>query len=214
MKKFILLGALAICALISLNSCSSCGNKENTPSKETISKKGKLVVENIISSDREYMFLNYGGDYRWFETCIVLKDWLDSEECDGSVTSVSNVFQVVIPKTPKSADVNVILFAHTEDADTIDIKNGFWIEDYPLEKDSIKLTYKDAFERVMQVNSPKPHSKHCILRKPIGPKDCNPQWVFGNIQEQLWVDAITGEVKNSNPAFEGFGFKMPLGEWP
>lgn len=214
MKKFILLiGALAICALINLNSCSSCSNKENILSEETISEKGELIVENIISSDREYMFLNYGGDYRWFETCIVLNDWLDSEDNDGSIAGISNVFQV-IKWEGSSADTYVILIAHSEGTDTIDVKQGFWIEDFPLETENIKLTYKDAFEKILETNVSKPHSKHCILRKPIGPKDCNPQWVFGNIQDQLWVDAVTGEVKDSNPAFEGFGFKMPLGEWP
>jgi hypothetical protein len=67
----------------------------------------------------------------------------------------------------------------------------------------------------MAVNFPKPHSKHVTLRNPIGPVAINTQWIFGNVHEQIWVDAVTGECANSNPAFpETKGFKMPLGEWP
>ena len=85
----------------------------------------------------------------------------------------------------------------------------------PLNDEVIKLTYEEAYDRIMQTNSPKPHSKHVTLRNPIGPIAINTQWIFGNIHEQLWVDAVTGDVKNSNPAFpEEKGFKMPLGEWP
>ena len=54
----------------------------------------------------------------------------------------------------------------------------------------------------MEVNLPKPHSKHVVLRKQIGPKACNPQWIFGNITSQIYVDAVTGEVNSKNPAFD------------
>jgi hypothetical protein len=68
---------------------------------------------------------------------------------------------------------------------------------------------------MMSVNFPKPHSKHVTLRNPVGPAAVNAQWIFGNIKEQIWIDAVTGEAKKSNPAFpEEKGFKMPLGEWP
>lgn len=208
MKKIFIFGAFAlfICALVSCSSCKK--DKQDTVTAD-------LNVENITNADRQYMFTTYGGDYCWFESCILLSDWLDSENFDGSIEGISNVFQVVNEKDSGSYDTFVVLAAHTKDAATYEVKKGFWVEDWPLIGDSIKLTYKDAFNRVMETNSPKPHSKNCILRKPVGPVECNPQYVFGNIREQLWVDAVTGDVKNSNPAFpEEKGFKMPLGEWP
>jgi hypothetical protein len=51
-----------------------------------------------------------------------------------------------------------------------------------------------------------------VLRKEVAPLDCNPQYIFGNKRAQLYVDAVTGEVKDYNPAYKGF--TMPLGEWP
>lgn len=208
MKKFLIFSLLALCMSVVVG-CSSC-KKDN---KEAVTTD--LNVENVTNTDKQYMFTTYGEDYRWFETCILLSDWLDSENFDGSIEGISNVFQVVAEKDSSSYDTFVVLAAHTKDAVTYDVKKGFWVEDYPLIGDSIKLTYKDAFNRVMETNSPKPHTKNCVLRKPVGPAECNPQYVFGNIRVQLWVDAVTGEVKNSNPAFpEEKGFKMPLGEWP
>lgn len=201
-KVFILLAAVAV-----LIGCS-CENKK-TPEVVT---KANLNVEKVISVDREYMYMNYGEGYRWFESCILLKDYLD-EECDGTIAGISNVFQVITDMDSKSADVFVVLASHTPDTTAYEVKHGFWIEDIPLNEAEISLTFKDAFEKINQVNLPKPHSKNCVLRKPVGPKDCNAQYVFGNTQATLWVDAVTGEVKESCPAFPE-EFKMPLGEWP
>jgi hypothetical protein len=75
------------------------------------------------------------------------------------------------------------------------------MEDERLNSSAINICYSKAFDMAMQSNYPKPHSKNCILRKPVGAKDCNPQWVFGNEESQIWVDATTGEVRDSNPAF-------------
>lgn len=217
MKKllFILFSAI-MC--VSISSCNSCkGDKEvtePTDSTNVVDTTGVLNVEHVIAMDRQDMFLNYAKDYRWYETCMKLENYLDDENCDGTVHSVSNVFQVIDEKD-NGADVFVVLYSHLADTSSVDVRQGFWVEDLPMEDDVVKLTYKDAFERVMQTNSPKPHSKNCILRKPLGPQACNPQYVFGNLRAQLWVDAVTGEVRNSNPAFpESVGFKMPLGEWP
>ena len=108
----------------------------------------------------------------------------------------------MVTKHDGGGDSHVILMAHTPTSDTIDVKQGFWIEDFPMYDEDINITYKQAFDIVMAVNYPKPHSRQCTLRKPIGPKDCNAQWVFGNIEAQLWVDATTGDVATSNPAFD------------
>lgn len=201
-KVFILLAAVAL-----LIGCS-CEDKK-TPEVVT---KADLNVEKVISVDREYMYMNYDEGYRWFESCILLKDYLD-EECDGTIAGISNVFQVITDMDSKSADVFVVLAAHTPDTTAYEVKHGFWIEDMPLNEAEISLTFKDAFEKINQVNLPKPHSKNCVLRKPAGPKDCNAQYVFGNTQATLWVDAVTGEVKEFCPAFPE-ELKMPLGEWP
>lgn len=191
MRKVILFLVGALCAVV-LCSCSSCKKKQN---KET-TEKTELVLERAISLDREYMYTNY-GEYKWFESCIVLKDYLD-EENDGTITGISNVFQVVA----SDFDTKVILCSHTADTTAVDIKeHAFWVEDQPLNYEDIKVTFKDAYEKINEVNLPKPHSKQVVLRKQLGPKACNPQYIFGNQKAQIFVDAITGDVTDKNPTF-------------
>lgn len=159
------------------------------------------------------MYNNYGGDYRYYETCILLKDFLDTEECDGSIEGISNVFQYVTQIDSTSFDVQVVLSAYANGKHVYEVKDAFWVGDDPMNDEAIKVTYKQAFERVMQSNFPKPHSRHCVLRKECGPKGgVAPQYIFGNTRAQLYVDATTGDVTDKNPAFGDFG--KPLGEWP
>lgn len=227
MKKSIflsLLFALILGTTITFSSCNGCSKAapdteatEQVDSLDSIANdsvaEAVFSVENVLSTDKEYMFMNYGGDYRWFETCIVLQDFLD-EECDGTVTGISNVFQVVEEKD-KGADTFVVLAAHTPDTTAYEVKHGFWVEDFPMNDDSIKVTFAQAFEKINQVNLPKPHSRQVVLRKQVGPVAANPQYIFGNVRAQIYVDAVTGDVTDKNPCFpEEDGFKMPLGEWP
>ena len=197
-----------------LASCNGCKNKNVEPKQDDMNVSAELVVENLVSMDRQDMFANYSQNYRWFETCILLEKFLDEEDCDGTVAGVSNIFQAVEEKGT-GADVFVVMFSHTPDTSSVEVAHSFWVEDEPMNDEVIKLTFKDAFDRVMQTNSPKPHSRHVVLRKELGPIDANPQYIFGNQQAQLYVDAVTGEVRDTNPVYPAeAGFKMPLGEWP
>ena len=194
-------------------SCNSCKKTDTTLQNTETDSVAELVVENVVSTDKQDMFLNYKNDYRWYETCIVLKDFMDDENCDGTVSAVSNVFQYLENETETSADVYVVLYTHTMDTTAVEVKNAFWVGDFPMNDEAIKVTFKEAFDKMMQANCPKPHSRHCVLRKEIGPVDANPQYIFGNTEAQVYVDAVTGDVNPNNPAFPK-GFQMPLGEWP
>lgn len=216
-KTFLtLLFGLSLMLMIGLSSCESCQKTPDVVTTDTVEvvEPANLHVEYVVSTDRQYMYVNYGGDYRWFESCITLQDFIDDEECDGTVASIANVFQVV-EESENGADVHVVLAAHTPDTTAYEVKHGFWVEDEPLNEEAIVITFEGAFERMMEANCPKPHSKQCVLRKQVGPVDANPQYIFGNSHAQVYVDATTGDVNTDNPVFpEAQGFKMPLGEWP
>ena len=170
-------------------------------------------VENFIATDREEMYLHYAQDYRWYETQIVFNNYLDDEDCN-SIESITNVFQF-LEGEGESFDTYVVQITHYADTTIYTVDHTFWIEDFPLNNEAIKLTFANALEKLNEANMPNPHSRKCTLRLPCGPLSCNPQYVFGNIRTTAFVDAVTGEVKNSNPAFpDEDGFKMPLGEWP
>ena len=219
MKKF--LGFLMLmCMTLMMASCNGCNQSQDKSSVDsalvdTISIKNAIDVDHAIATDRQAMYMKFKDNYRWYETCIRLPYFLDSDSVTSDPEILVNVFQS-IEEFNNGADTYVWKFQHFPDGTVnVDSIHGFWIEDCPLNDEAIKLNYNAAFERMLEVNLPKPHSKNVVLRNPIGPVGVNAQWVFGNISEQIWVDAVTGDAKSSNPAFpEEKGFKMPLGEWP
>lgn len=188
MRKFLLMLMVGLVVV-------GCSCSKKNPKQEIT----KIVVENTISTDRETMFLK-DSNYRWFETGILFENYLD-EEGDGTISEVVNVFQT-IEGDSISFDTEVFKFQHFSNGTfASDSVKGFWVEDFPLNEEEIKISFDSAYALINQVNLPKPHSRYCTLRKPIGPKDCNAQWIFGNVSSQIWVDAKTGEIRESNPAF-------------
>ena len=180
MKKFLLL----ILCVLTLVSCDKKKNEE-------------LNVEQITEANKQDMASKH-DTFTWYETCIRLKDFMD-EECDGTIENISNIFQVVEDIDSISSNVFVIVYSTDIEGTIIDVEEGFWVEDFSI--DSVKVSFKEAFELINKVNYPKPHSRYVTLRKQIGPKPCNAQWIFGNVKYQLYVDAVTGDVTDENPAF-------------
>ena len=219
MKKILVF----LMSVVLFAACSGCSQPQQKDLKvadttEVIidSVKAPVIdVDHAIATDRQAMYVNYKNDYRWFETEILLPEFMDSDSATSDPEMVVNVLQSIVDKG-NGADVWVHKFQHFKDGTVVhDSIQGFWIENYALNDEVIKLNYLQAWDRMMAVNFPKPHSKHVTLRNPIGPVAINTQWIFGNIHEQIWIDAVTGDAKKSNPAFpEEKGFKMPLGEWP
>lgn len=215
------LSVILLSIVIGFSSCNSCGKSSQDQSTDVDIQDsaafatGVINVENAIAMDRQAMYLAHGGDYRWYETEILLSDFIDSDSATSDPVMIVNVFQTVVERG-NGFDTWVHKYQHFSDGTVAhDSIQGFWVENYPLEDKEIKLKYTEAWDKMMAVNFKKPHSKHVTLRNPIGPKEINTQWIFGNIREQIWVDAVTGACNNSNPAFADVkGFKMPLGEWP
>ena len=80
--------------------------------------------------------------------------------------------------------------------------NDVWIEDADMSEQPIKISAEQALMRLKEWNGILP--KDCnfiILRLPVGPKDCNPQWTFGDVDDVLFIDAVTGEIRDYDPAF-------------
>lgn len=215
MKKILLM--IAICISMMFVGCNGCTKgQEDQVTVDTVEcvdtvdtvETARLNVEHIISMDRQTMYNKYNdGEYVWYETEVKFNQFLD-EDCDGSIEEVVNIFQRMVNGNPQ-----VYKIQHFADGTVCeDSVIGFWIEDYSLNNDEFKLTFKEAFDKMMATNYPKPHSQYACVRNPIGPKGVNAQYIFGNIHSTLFVDAVTGDVKDSNPAFEGLN--MPLGEWP
>ena len=181
MKKFLMFMMAAV-LLLGATSCNSC-------------KREKQTVGQTIVSDYDYMVSNYDSSFVWYESQIKLGGWID-EDNPPAIASVANVFQYF------DGQPHVIIFTHYGDRCDTARHDDIWIEDCAMEPTDVKITYDEAYEWLQKANIMRPHSKNCILREPVGPYGCNPQYVFGNIHDCVFVDAVTGAVKSENPAFE------------
>jgi len=212
MKKFFMF-LMSLALIVGVSACT-CTQQKGTSELGAVAEG--FTVEQTISLDRQAMFLQHGDvdQYRWYETCVKLTNWLD-EENDGAIDMVVNVFQTIEQCSETTFDTYVYKYQHLADG-TVNEEavHGFWVEDYPLNEEAIVITFKEAFQKVQEVNLPKPHTRNVVLRKEIGPIEANPQWIFGNLHEQIYVDAVTGEVSATSPSFKGLNLGTPLGEWP
>lgn len=211
MKKFIIL--LSILACFTSCKCTNGAPQEPVidPEIEVVDSLG--IVEQAQGLDRQAMFLRYGENFKWFETGVQLRDFLD-EENDGTVDMIVNIFQVAEQRETGNFDTYVLKFQHFGEECIEDSIHGFWLDDFPLNEEEIVITFNEAYEKVMEVNLPKPHTRQVVLRKELGPNPANPQWIFGNLKSQIYVDAVTGEISEENPAYRGLNLGTPLGEWP
>lgn len=96
--------------LLGAASCTSCNQEK---------QKMETMVEQTIKSDRAYMCDHYGCIYRYYETQLVLNEYLDAEGCTGTVDSVTNVFQIVYEYENGGYDSLVVIFGHSPDAFTV-----------------------------------------------------------------------------------------------
>ena len=210
MKKSILFIMMALACVFT--SCEKNKKVPVAPEEPSVVQVAELNPEHAIALDRQTMFSKFGTDYQWFETTVVLSEYLDKSEQFG-VEEINDVFQVVSEKEDGGADTYVYIFDYTKDGTVQKEIKGFWIEDMVLNEEAIKLTFEEAYDKLMASNFPKPHSRYCVLRKQVGPVAANAQYIFGNLHTTLFVDAQTGAVTDKNPAFGG-DFGKPLGEWP
>lgn len=175
-------------------SCNSCKHeKQNVLNVEKCTAEAHAYM-NSIAADKEY---------RWLETCIDFKYWIDDYDSTNYATAVGNVFEIMeIDSIGNLKDCHVYLIIHELNHEmTVDIKQGVWVGDNPLYIDSIPICLGEAYERMMKSNCVKPHSRHCVLRKEVGPIDTTAQYVFGNQKCQAYVNVVTGDVSNHNPCF-------------
>ena len=131
MKKLLLYGLITLFGLMCIG-CSSFKTQEELE---------ELDVDKIISSDLEYMALNYGENYRWYGVNMLLKEYLDQSET-GSVVEAINTF-MILSDPEKSYDTNILRIKHTLKGDTIEIIPSLWVEeDVSMNKSDIKLSFK------------------------------------------------------------------------
>ncbi len=204
MKKFLGIVMTAVCMLFA--SCNSCSKKAEPIMPDNAAEMVKGVdVDYFTGLDTQWMATHYPNDeWRWLECCIDMKNFIDeADTCE--VVAVANIFSVmeVIDSTTGAFKSTVILRAHTMDTTVMEIKEGLWVGDDPLNNYiPMRVDFPHAWVSMMEANCVKPHSRHCVLRKEVGPIcGVEPIYIFGNKDAQVYVMSNTGDVTTHNPVF-------------
>lgn len=211
MKKSLFLSLLLAIVSIMATGCSSC-QSENKKQEIAYHDYDGIVqdftagVSHIQALHRQTMYqLAQQGKpvngYQWRNSRVIFNDTLTFDNIDDlHITDINDVFYYWDKdKGPQVQYINVNVKRGTQIPWPI---NDAWIEDDDLSDQPIKLSAEEAILKLKEWNGVLP--KDCnfiILRLPVGPKDCNPQWTFGDIDDVLFIDAVTGEIRDSNPAF-------------
>lgn len=217
MKKSIILSLLLAIVSIMATGCTSC-QSENTKQETVYHDYDGVVqdftagVSHIQALHRQKMyniiqFLKEQGheialnNYQWRNSLVILNDTVTAENIDDlHIVSIRDVFYYWSNKFgPQVQYITDHVVYGTQIPYPI---SDVWIEDRDMSNAPIKLSAEDALTRLKEWNGILP--KDCnfiILRLPVGPKDCNPQWVFGDVGDVLFIDAVTGEIRTWNPAF-------------
>lgn len=239
MKKIIFMSLLTL-VCVALTGCSSChSDKAKQETKDVVYHDYNGVVQDFTAGvsqiqalHRQKMYgllqdLNAKGydtpfGYQWRNSRVVFNDTVTSANIDEvKVVAVNDVFYYWIENGDRRGPWVQYINDHVALGSQVpEPINDIWIEDDNLSETPIKLTAEDALQRLKEVNCPIPPAQSMTLRLPIGPCACNAQWVIGDVYDVLFIDAVTGDVSNWNPAFnpqkdaKGGDFGKPLGEWP
>ena len=199
---------------VALTGCSSChSGKAKQETKDVVYHDYDGVVQDFTAGVSQiqalhrqtmYQLAQQGkpmNGYQWRNSRIIFNDTLTFDNIDDlHITDVNDVFYYWDKdKGPQVQYVNVNVKRGTQIPWPI---NDIWIEDDDLSDQPIKLSCEEAILRLKEYNGTLPKSHFITLRLPVGPKKCNPQWTFGDEYTVLFIDAVTGEVRDYDPAFK------------
>lgn len=190
MKKliFLMIATVAVC----MTSC----HKDKKVEPVATHTATQVIIDSLADG-----MDSVSADYRYFETTFELASELDSlDSC--RVVKLQSIYQVVDSAAGKpSVYVADFLVDSTKLTWTV-LEGAFWTEDVDLRHKDVKLSLEAAFDTLMKSNVVRPKSKFVVLRCPLGPVDCDAQYIFGNDKAgTVFVNAKTGTVSTKDPAF-------------
>ena len=211
---FYMLMVIAVSIMASCNGCSESKEKATvfTADYDGVVQDFTVGVDHIVATHRQTMFsLAEGNKYEWRNLQVKFNRKITSETLDDlHVVDITDVFYY----WDDGPWVQYIT-SNVKDGTLIPAKiPDIWIEDEDMSEAEIKLWPEDVIKRLKEWNGIVPPASTMILRRPVGPRRCNAQWVIGNIGEVIFIDAVTGEITDWCPAFPIPNVNGPLGEWP
>lgn len=194
-------------AMLGMVSCTSCKQE-----KEPVFNG--YDVESVMAADQQVM-ADLCGDSVYFYECQAHYMYnLDSVDGENQVIWIRTVFQVKDTSYQffHFADSNEISnlidyfstftnpYVFNIDTNEVDytialMVNDFWMEDQPMNLDTVKYTLKDAYNILMAAECIKPISNFVVMRQPITepPYPIHPYYIFGSMIDCMAIDSYTGE---------------------
>lgn len=212
---------LTIVGAMAMSGCNSCAKSEKQDIKpvsffhdyDGVVQDFTAGVGHIQALHRQTMYgliqhlqdeghtISLNGKYQWRNSRVILNDTVTMENIDDlHIVAVNDVFFYWDSvKGPMVQYIN----SHVKYGVQIPYPiNDVWIEDADMSEQPIKLSAEQALMRLKEWNGILPKDCNFLtLRYPVGPKDCNVQWVFGDVYDVLFIDAVTGEIRDYDPAF-------------
>jgi hypothetical protein len=212
MKRFLFCALAAVLLGAMAGAMSSCkGCKGETAQKtmaqvyhdyDGVVQDFTAGVSQIQALHRQTMFSTLGvKDFQWRNSRVIFNDTVTLENIDEvHVVAVNDVFFYWNEQGPWVQYINSNVVNGVQIPWPI---NDVWIEDADMSDQPIKLSAEQALARLKEWNGILPKGCNFLtLRLPVGPKDCNVQWVFGDEYDVVFVDAVTGEVRDWDPSFK------------
>ena len=219
--KFILNFLLAFICLLWFSSCTGCKDDTKNLSDSAsvyhdydgVVKDFAVLTADIQSFHRQLMYgivqqLQEDGrtitpvdKYKWLYSKVILNDTVAIGNIDAlQVVCVNDAFSYFDNKF--GLQVQYI---------SDNVKYGTQVQwpitdalnDYKdISNAKIMISAEEAILKLKEWNDTIPKGfDFIILRLPTNNNNCNPQWIFGNGQESLFIDAVTGEIKDYDRLF-------------
>ena len=192
------LALVLACTLVT--GCDSCqSGNANQEDYDGVEQDFTAGVDNIQALHRQTMYALVNGQFEWRNSRVLFNDTITLENIDIlHIVDVTDVFQYWDEQGPKVRMISANIEKGTIITPAIP---DVWIEDASLNQAEIKLTADDVLQRLKEWNGIIPAAVGMSLRLPVGPQECNAQWVIGDVYDVIFVDAVTGDVTDWCPAF-------------
>ena len=194
-------------AMLGMMSCTSCNHE-----KEPVFNG--YDVESVMAADQQVM-ADLCGDSVYFYECQAHYMYnFDSAEGENQVVWIRDVFQhkdtcYEIFHFVDSNEIGNLVgyiseltkpYHYTIDTNEVDytltlVVEDYWLEDQPMNLDTVKYTLNDAYDILMVAECTKPHSNFVVMRQPITepPYPIHPYYIFGSMIDCMAIDSYTGE---------------------
>lgn len=194
-------------AMLGMMSCTSCNHE-----KEPVFNG--YDVESVMAADQQVM-ADLCGDSVYFYECQAHYMYnFDSAEGENQVVWIRDVFQhkdtcYEIFHFVDSNEIGNLVeyiseltkpYHYTIDTNEVDytltlVVEDYWLEDQPMNLDTVKYTLNDAYDILMAAECIKPHSNFVVMRQPITepPYPIHPYYIFGSMIDCMAIDSYTGE---------------------